>query len=251
MRVAINRILSWGARTRKVLYNGPRLRAVMRRTGLRVHLGCGDDHQPDFVNIDARATPAADVIMDLNRPTFSPSSVSFAFSNAFFEHLYRDSRLPHLRTIYESLQDDGVCCYIGLPYFKNVAKYYLERAPGTAGPIFDLFNVYRYTHGDPEQAPAWWLGQLHKSLFDDAELTNLLNAAGFGAFVVFCYGYPGDAHELPVTMGFYATKLSPPIAQVRKDCRAFLVRFADSRIRLSTFAWIGELANAVAAPGGP
>jgi hypothetical protein len=120
-----------------------------------------------------------------------------------------------------------------------VAKFYLERAPGTAGPVFDLFNVYRYTHGDPEQAPLWWFGQLHKSLFDEDELSSLLKAAGFETFVLFCYGYPGDTHELPVTMGFYATKCARPVGQLQRDCRAFLERFADKRIRLSTLAWIG------------
>lgn len=189
---------------------------------MRVHLGCGDDRQPDFVNIDARPTEATDVTMDLIRPRFSPSSVSFAFSNAFFEHLYRDSRLPHLRAIYESLQDDGICSYIGIPYFRNVAKYYLDRAPGTLGPVFDLYNVYRYTHGDPEQVPQWWLGQLHKSLFDENELSNLLKGAGFETFVLFCYGYPGDANELPVTMGFYATKLPGPVNQLQRDAELSL-----------------------------
>lgn len=127
---------------------------------------------------------------------------------------------------------------MGIPYFRNVAKYYLERAPGTVGPVFDLFNVYRYTHGDPEQVPQWWLEQLHKSLFDEDEVTTLLESAGFQAFVLFCYGYPGDDHELPVTMGFYATKMPTAVSQLQRDCRAFLERFADKRIRLSTLTWI-------------
>lgn len=215
---------------------------VQHQRNLRVHLGCGDDRQSDFVNIDCRLTPATDAVMDLDVPRFAPGSVSFAFSNAFFEHLYRDSRLPHLRRIRESLQVGGVCCYIGIPYFKNVAKFYLERRPGTVGPMFDLYNVYRYTHGDPEQAPGWWIRQLHKSLFDEEELAGLLSTAGFKSFVMFCYGYPEDATELPVTMGFYATGEPRPVEEQRNDCLLFLQRLADKRIRMSTLMWLAESA---------
>jgi predicted SAM-dependent methyltransferase len=217
--------------------------AIRRRRGLRVHLGCGNDKLPGFVNVDYRPTRATDLVMDLNVPTFSTGSIALAFSNAFFEHLYRASRLPHLRRIVDALEPDGVCCYIGVPYFRNIARFYLERGPGTAGPVFDLFNVYRYTHGDPEQAPTWWIGQIHKSLFDEEELSALLDESGFGAHVMFCYGYPGDAHELPVTMGFYATRAVRPPEDIRAACLSFLAPFADTRIRLATLEWLAAPAT--------
>ena len=176
--------------------------------------------------------------MDLNVPRLAPGSVTLAFSNAFFEHLYRDKRLPHLARVRESLAVDGVCCYIGLPYFRNVARFYLEGAAGTVGPRFDLYNVYRYTHGNPEHQPGWWLGQLHKSLFDEAELGGLLREAGFGSFVMFCYGYPGDTAELPVTMGFYAARSARSADRLREESREFLQRFADVRIRLATLQFL-------------
>jgi len=175
---------------------------------------------------------------DLNLPRLAAGSVALAFSNAFFEHLYRDNRLPHLRRLRASLQPDGVCCYIGLPYFRNIAKLYVERGPGTAGPVFDLYNVYRYTHGDPEHQPDWWIGQLHKSLFDEDELGGLLRDAGFGSIVMFCYGYPGDVNEVAVTMGFYATAEVKTVDRLQADCLAFLNQFADVRIRVATLSWL-------------
>jgi len=237
-RATIRRAGSLLLRIPKRIANSRRISALQNRRSLRVHFGCGGDRLPDFVNIDYRPTPATDVTMDLNVPTLAPGSVSLAFSNAFFEHLYRPQRLPHLRRIRESLAPDGVCCYIGIPYFRNIARFYLEKAPGTLGPVFDLYNVYRYTHGDPEHQPAWWLGQLHKSLFDEEELTALLRDAGFGSFVLFCYGYPGDDHELPVTMGFYASSSAEPVDRQRGACLAFLARFADQRIRMRTLVWL-------------
>ncbi len=220
------------------LRNHARLAALQRERSLQVHLGCGDDRLPDFVNIDYRPTPAVDVAMDLSLPQLADGSVAFAFSNAFFEHLYRRSRGPHLQRVRRALAPDGACCYIGIPYFPNIARLYLERGPGTAGPVFDLYNVYRYTHGDPEGQQAWWLGQLHKSLFDDDEVAALLTASGFGAHAMFCYGYPGDVNEVPVTMGFYATCEAITSADVRRRCLSFLGRFADTRVRLATVEWL-------------
>jgi hypothetical protein len=54
------------------------------------------------------------------------------------------------------LEPGGVVCYWGIPDFANIAWFYLERRPGIVGPVFDLFNVYRYTHGDPPKR-----GQVH------------------------------------------------------------------------------------------
>jgi hypothetical protein len=222
----------------RTLRNPLRLAALQRQRSLRLHLGCGDDRLPGYVNIDNRATAAVDVAMDLSLPRLADGSVAFVFSNAFFEHLFRQSRGPHLRRIRRALAADGSCCYMGIPYFPNIARLYVERGPGTAGEIFDLYNVYRYTHGDPEGQQAWWLGQLHKSLFDEDEVDALLAQSGFGAYVMFCYGYPGDVNEVPVTMGFYATCEPALTADLRSQCLSFLGQFADSRIRLSTLEWL-------------
>jgi predicted SAM-dependent methyltransferase len=218
--------------------NRLRLAALQRQQALRIHLGCGDDRLTGFVNIDCRDTAAVDVTMDLSLPHLADGSVSLAFSNAFFEHLYRPARAPHLQRIRRALAPDGACCYIGIPYFPNIARLYLERGPGTAGPLFDLYNVYRYTHGDPEGQAAWWLGQLHKSLFDETEVDTLLALSGFASSTIFCYAYPGDVNEVPVTMGFYAVGevLAQPTLQ--QQCLTLLRQFADTRIRLGTLQWL-------------
>jgi predicted SAM-dependent methyltransferase len=222
----------------RLLRNRVRLGALQRERSLRVHLGCGDDRLPGFVNIDYRPTAAVDVAMDLSLPQLADGSVSLAFSNAFFEHLYRPARGPHLRRIRQALAPDGACCYMGIPYFPNIARLYVERGAGTASEVFDLFNVYRYTHGDPEGQASWWLGQLHKSLFDEDELGGLLREAGFTSFALFCYGYPGDVNEVPVTMGIYAVAGAKPADRLRAECLEFLNQFADVRIRMATLEWL-------------
>jgi len=222
----------------RALRNPFRLAALQRQRSLLVHLGCGDDRLSGYVNIDTRPTKAVDITMDLSLPRLADGSVAFVFSNAFFEHLFRRSRGPHLKRIRRALAADGACCYMGMPYFPNIARLYTERGPGTASEVFDLYNVYRYTHGDPEGQQAWWLGQLHKSLFDEEEVDALLAQSGFGAYVMFCYGYPGDVNEVPVTMGFYATCEPVAPADLRERCLAFLRQFADIRIRLATLQWL-------------
>src|SRR5215510_7724381 len=126
IRTRIRQALSLFVRIPKNVVNANRVAGLQQRRGLRVHLGCAGDRLDGFVNIDYRRTPATDVTMDLNLPRLAPRSVSLAFSNAFFEHLYRDKRLPHLRRMREALQPDGVCCYMGVPYFRNIAKLYIE-----------------------------------------------------------------------------------------------------------------------------
>ncbi len=222
----------------RLLANPFRLAALRRRLSLKIHLGCGDDRLDSFVNVDCRLTQAADVTMDLNMPRLATQSVALAYSHAFFEHLYRDARVGHLRRIHDSLDSTGICCYIGLPYFRNIARFYLERAPGIVGPRFDLFNVYRYTHGDPEQVPSWWLEQLHKSLFDETEVADLLLASGFTSFVMFCYAYPGDAQDLPVSMGFYASHDERPAERLQSEAREFLSRVANKKITMQSLEWL-------------
>jgi predicted SAM-dependent methyltransferase len=158
---------------------------LVNLTDAKLHVGFGDRRIEGFVNVDKRKTAATDYVADLNRPLLF-TAINCAFSNAFFEHLYRNHRLEHLKDLYIKLNDNGFVCYIGMPYFKNIARYYLEGGPGTAGPIFDLYNVYRYTHGDPENImPDNYMDQLHKSLFDEKELHDLLMLAGFTEHLVF------------------------------------------------------------------
>jgi predicted SAM-dependent methyltransferase len=187
------------------------------------HLGCGEMRLAGYVNVDVRDTSAADITADLNRLDL-PRRARGIFSHAFFEHLMRDARLPHLRAARKLLCRDGFVCYLGLPDFRAIAEQYVRRGEGITEPIFGLHDVYRYTHGDPEHVDGWYFEQLHKSLFDTQEAVRLLSRAGFAAFVVFNYLYP--AERVAVTMGFYAVARPRSVAQLQEDCLAFLHPFA-------------------------
>ncbi len=153
------------------------------------------------------------------------------FSNAFFEHLTRSARVPHLRAARELLDDDGFVCYMGLPDFRAVAENYLNRATGILGPTFDLYHVYRYTHGDPEGVDHYF-EQLHKSLFDGDEVKQLLDEAGFRSHVVYSYVYPLE--HTAVTMGFYAAPVATPREQLIRKASDFLRQFDGRFLRHET-----------------
>ena len=85
-----------------------------------LHPGCGDHHLEGRVNIDVRATSATDVVADLNRPRLR--SARSVVSHSFFEHLYRNDRLPHLQAIRHALTPDGWVLYLGLPDFHEIAR---------------------------------------------------------------------------------------------------------------------------------
>jgi predicted SAM-dependent methyltransferase len=203
---------------------------------MRYHMGCGEVALDGYVNVDIRDTPASDLVLDLNEPRLdSGQAAECFFSHAFFEHLRRDSRVPHLRALRESLSPGGFVCYTGLPDFQRIAELYLQRGPGVVGPVFDLHNVYRYTHGDPEQSPEeGWEPQLHKSLFDVDEVGRLLRDAGYPSYVVFRYVFPGEHPELDLSLGFYATREQRSTDELQAACRAFLGGFDGRFLQLAT-----------------
>ena len=144
---------NWLRSRRRAQQNRRRLAALQQQRALRVHLGCGDDRLDGFVNIDARATDAVDVAMDLTLPQLADGSVSFAFSNAFFEHLYRDARGPHLRRIRQALAPDGVCCYIGVPYFPHGPAVDLVFDGGTLEHVFNFTTALTTASRGPAAGP--------------------------------------------------------------------------------------------------
>jgi len=219
------------------------------------HLGCGEQRLDGYVNVDIRATDATDLVADLNTLQL-PDPATGIFSHAFFEHLRRDSRTPHLHAARLALEPGGFVCYLGLPDFHRVAQLYLEGGPGVIGPTFDLRNVYRYTHGDPEQtaSDAGWIGQLHKSLFDVPEVAGLLRDAGYPSYVVFSYVFPGEPPQADVSLGFFATGDREAVDVLQQRCTAFLEQFDGRFIDLKSIRFADGASRSTAhaaVVGGP
>jgi predicted SAM-dependent methyltransferase len=203
---------------------------------MRYHLGCGAQRLDGYVNVDLQPTAATDLVIDLTAPSLALSEpADVVFSNAFFEHLRRSTRVSHLAAVLRELSPRGFVCYLGLPDFQRVAELYLAGGPGVVGPHFDLFNVYRYTHGDPEMFPeSGWEAQLHKSLFDVPEIGRLLRDAGYASYVVFRYVFPGEPKAADLSLGFFAVRTKVPEAALQQSSREFLSEFDTRFLDLTT-----------------
>lgn len=209
------------------LINKYLLREYLVEKYRKLHLGCGDVKIRQCLNLDCRATSATDIIHDCtNLNLFPEKSFLAVFSNAFLEHLYREKLVPCLKSVHRILRDDGTAIFIGIPDFQEVAKAYLDQAPGIVSRHFDLYNVYRYTHGDPEQSPKWWLGQLHKSLFDRETLKHLLQESGFKFFYIFKYCYKDE--NMPIPIGFVAFKRKPKNKITKEWIETLLMEYTET-----------------------
>jgi predicted SAM-dependent methyltransferase len=131
-----------------------------------------------YINIDIVPTKATDLVQNIvDLPMIPTNSVEEIFLHSVFEHLYAYEQEPALREWHRVLKPGGRLAIRWIPDFDLVAQAYVKRSPGVTQPVFDLFEVYRYTHGDPrpDNSP----GQLHKDLFTQDKVKGLLMGAGF------------------------------------------------------------------------
>jgi predicted SAM-dependent methyltransferase len=89
-------------------------RAYAARTGLKLHVGCGPNYKPGWVNIDL--TGNADLSLDMREPIpLSTGSASFVYSEHFFEHLdYPGDACRFLAEAYRLLEPGGIFS-VGVP----------------------------------------------------------------------------------------------------------------------------------------
>jgi hypothetical protein len=190
MRCSINRIVYW---------------RVLLRDRKYVHLGCGDHALTGAINVDSRATRATDIRQDCRSLEIFPRNHFVGVvSNAFWEHVFLNDRQRVVDEVHRILRDDGFVLFLGIPDFERIAIAYLNKEQGITSQTFDLSQVYRFTHGDPESTPKWWFGNLHKSLFDVDTVLSILRSAGFSSLIIFRYSYGKES--VPGQLGFLAYK---------------------------------------------
>jgi predicted SAM-dependent methyltransferase len=177
----------------------------------KINIGSSSTRYEGFINLDIAPGPEVDILGSFTNIPVGDNSVSVLYSNASFEHVYLKDHDKALEECYRVLEPGGALICLSLPDFGTIAKLYLDRSPGIMGPRFDLFNVYRYTHGWPEmggvERSTQWIGQLHKSLFDPIYLHQILRKSKFwheGESSVFRYSFKGEVH--PLCLGLVAIK---------------------------------------------
>jgi predicted SAM-dependent methyltransferase len=166
--------------------------ALSGQRDLKVHLGCGQDMRPGWMNIDLldpeteRPTTGAvfiqyDLRLGLPLPNECARTI---YSSHFFEHLEYEQTVKLLRDCYRSLQPDGVF-RIALPNFKSLFRAYLEGdeaqldlliprlPPRIRNAAPDAVTIIDHiSHGVLEY------GQ-HKHLYDEEKVVALLEVMGY------------------------------------------------------------------------
>ncbi len=171
---------------------------------VKLHLGCGDKKLEGYVNIDIVPLEGTDVVMDISKELhLIPSSIAAEIRlESVFEHFYRYQQEGVLRECHRILKKDAKLVIRWLPDFDAIVKAYLGKEKGIVGEIFDLFNVYRYTHGEPEPRNSPY--QLHKDIFTKDSIRKLLESNGFK--IESMKNEIFDSEEIPVSINIIAAK---------------------------------------------
>lgn len=158
----------------------------------RVHLGCGPDVRPGWLNIDYQ--PGAPVgynastsflNYDLRQglPGLEDRSVEIFFSSHFFEHLRHEEATNLMRQCRLALRDDGMARF-QMPDFRGTFRAYVDNdqaffdtAVSTHG-ILNHMPDYARNYADLVSRSVYEF-YTHKYVWDPENLTKALLAAGF------------------------------------------------------------------------
>ena len=159
---------------------------------LKLHLCCGDKHYDNYVNIDIVPLEGTDILMDIpdDLACLHSGSVAEILMESGFEHFYRHQQGKLLSEVHRLLREGGKFIIKNLPDFDAIVDAYIHKKKGNVSKMFDLNEVYRLTHGEPEphNAPH----QLHKDIFTKESIAILLERHGLKVERVENTVFPGE-----------------------------------------------------------
>jgi predicted SAM-dependent methyltransferase len=155
-----------------------RARRFWKRSGLQLHVGCGPNIKPGWVNIDLKKT--ADLRLDIREALpFRDGSCAVIYSEHFLEHIcYPEPVSAFLRECRRILQPGGVFSVV-VPDVDLVLRSYVN------GGSEEYYAAQRRWH------PQWYTTQMehvnynfrqdgeHKYCYDFETLRRLLERCGF------------------------------------------------------------------------
>jgi predicted SAM-dependent methyltransferase len=144
---------------------------------LRLHIGCGQQAFPGWVNIDNQALPGVDRVLDV-RKGLPFHGVAAIYAEHFLEHIGFDDALAFLKNCRRALADFGVL-RISTPNLDWVYKTHYPSVD-TGSPVErlrDCFQLNQAFHG-------WG----HQFLYNRTMLESVLKSAGFAGVAFQRYG---------------------------------------------------------------
>jgi predicted SAM-dependent methyltransferase len=134
-----------------------------RKQPLRLHLGCGNTHFENYLNIDWRKTGATDAVCDIRKLPFPCGSVSTIETYHVIEHLSRHDLPRCLREWNRILSPRGKLV-IECPDFDEIVRKYIE---GDEKQLDGIFALQRFK------------GDYHFFGYNFKRLKSLLEENGF------------------------------------------------------------------------
>jgi predicted SAM-dependent methyltransferase len=150
--------------------------------GGKLHVGAGSVVLPGWINVDNRAYPKIDYVLDVTAG-LPFRDLDFVFAEHFIEHLPYDAALNFLRRCREALGPDGVI-RLSTPNLDWVwrTQYHPDSWTSEAEKVRDCFGLNRGFRG-------WG----HQFLYNFATLEATLREAGFGSVKQAEYGESAHA----------------------------------------------------------
>jgi len=151
---------------------------VREQSQSKIHLGCGKNYIPGWINIDNRKITAydltdIDIEYDLTMPfPFEENSLDFVFNEHFIEHITYEEGLILLRNLHKSLKPGGVV-RIACPDLRKTVENYLSGNWNR-----EKFNWIR-SSCHMLNVGLNYLYWEHKYVYDKEDLINSLKLAGF------------------------------------------------------------------------
>jgi SAM-dependent methyltransferase len=163
----------------------PGFRRLKDARNLRVHLGCGADVRPGWVNIDVGAPRGDGLIIrhDLRRGLpLGSETCELIYSSHFFEHLDYCAGVRLMRNCHRALRPGGVLRF-AMPNFRGGFEAYLKRDADYFG-LIDICQTLPYVEPGTETLVdrvnygVYQFGE-HKTIYDEEKLITLLRWIGF------------------------------------------------------------------------
>jgi len=152
----------------KKIINNPAPIYAKRTEGIKLHLGSGNINLQGWINIDARNGGHIHILeKDFKLETFSDNSISEIYLCHVLEH-FTINEIENLLVIFSKKLLLGGVLRISVPNFDNILKIYQlsDRNIDKIRPILlgGQDHIYNF----------------HKSIFNNKNLTKLLNKNNFG-----------------------------------------------------------------------
>lgn len=166
---------------------------------LKLHLACGHDYDPTYINIDLYAPDDArvDFRHDVRQLPYEDNSVDEIKAFHIIEHFDFFEGQHVLKEWYRILKPGGKL-YLETPDFLETCRAFVEGSP-LPGYDIEQWRILLYGHFF---AHPWVPGQTHKFLFTESQLRSQLGWAGFK---VVNRVEPASKYVLPETRHLFLT----------------------------------------------